>query len=78
MINKELYYFVKKIETKNDFLHFMKMLMNDYNINKDLWENNKLDSYLNGIDGYVDDSLLDNDINWKILANILLAAKVYE
>lgn len=56
----------------------MKMLMNDYTINKDLWENNKLDSYLNGIDGYVDDSLLDNDINWKILANILLAAKVYE
>ena len=82
---------VHEIETREDFLCFMRMLINDINNNK--WENNTLLNYLEGIEGWVDDmdgyfknikdfdalgKIENNQLDWKILAKIFLAATIYE
>lgn len=82
---------VEKISTKEDFLEFTQLLVEDLSSNK--WENNNLVDYLEGINSWVDDmdgyfenmrdfealeKIKNNQLDWKILAKILLAATMYE
>lgn len=82
---------VEKINTKEDFLEFTQILIEDFSLNK--WENNNLADYLEGINSWVDDmdgyfenmkdfdaleKIKKNQLDWKILAKILLAATMYE
>ena len=77
--------FVNNISSKEDFVAFLKLLLKDHSNNIEEWENNNLDSYLNGIYGFTTDidgflKLEINDLKptWKLFAQILLAAKIYE
>ena len=82
---------VEKISTKEDFLAFTQLLVEDLSSNK--WENNNLVDYLESINSWVDDmdgyfenmkdfealeKIKNNQLDWKILAKILLAATMYE
>ncbi len=77
-----------QIETRGDFVKFLKNLeMNNVHCGSD-WENDTLDRYIEAMgrwthdcDGYFKNT--DQDVNpdlptWKLFAEILLAAKVYE
>ena len=75
------------IQTKEDFESFLLLLIEDLKKKSD-WENNDLESYLRGLYGFVKDisgyykNLRENidthKPSWRILADILLAARVYE
>jgi len=81
---------IKKIETldsKEDFIGFLELLVQDLRINPDGWENKSLESYLEAaaswtqdMEGYYQNNNLSmpQNVNWKFFANILIAAKMYE
>jgi hypothetical protein len=75
------------VQTKADFLEFLKLLIEDFKNNRNSWTNDNLNDYLNGIQGWIEDmegyyintkTDLPKNINWKIFADILIAAKMYE
>lgn len=82
---------MKEVETKEDFLELIRLLIND--LKKNDWDNNTLEAYLSGIEGWTDDmdgyfenfkdydsleKIKNNTLDWKILAHILVCATVYE
>ena len=82
--------FANKIETinsKEDFINFIELLINDLKNNSGEWENNSLESYLEAMaactedmDGYYQNMRMPipQNVNWKVFANILISAKMYE
>ncbi|WP_396593990.1 hypothetical protein [Brevundimonas sp. R86498] len=74
------------IETREDFVGFAQLLTQNYRKRRDEWENDKLDRYLEAVvrfssdfDGYVRNTGSNAEENpWRLLASVLLAAKVYE
>ena len=88
MIIMDIYDFVENIKTKDDFENFMSMLIKDLKENRADWENNELEPFLDGIrrftgvlDNYYINSGIEADTSiptWKMLAEVFLAAKVYE
>lgn len=83
----ELERMIKNINSKEDFLQFMDTLINDLKVNPDLWENKTLADYLSAIQSWTEDMEgyyinknipVPENISWKIFANILMAATMYE
>lgn len=83
----ELYKEIAKVSSKEDFEKFLELLILDFKENQNEWENNTVESYLEGIlswvedmDGYFENNNVEKpeNINWNFLANILYAAKIYE
>lgn len=80
--------YIKTINSKDDFIKFLEYLNIDFELGKNHWENDDLKSFLDGmlgftqaIDGYYKNTgeTIDTDIiTWRMFAEILLAAKVYE
>lgn len=74
------------IETREDFVWFAELLTQNYRKRRGEWENDKLDRYLEAVagfssdfDGYVRNTGSNAEENpWRLLAAVLLAAKVYE
>jgi len=80
-MKRDIYDFQESIETKKDFEEFLKKLIADFKENKTNWENDCLHLYLDGLYGYNYGSGDDSDEpkpSWKLFAEMLLAAKVYE
>lgn len=88
MLNLEL---VNNIKTREDFLKFINALQKQ-NVEKS-WENSTLPTYLEGIESWVEDmdgyfnnigdqetlnKIQSNNLDWKLLAQILSAATMYE
>ena len=78
---------VNSISTKEDFLNFMNLLIGDLKSNPEDWENSSLESYLEAIESWTDDmdgyylntnQPIPTNVNWKVFADILIAAKMYE
>ena len=77
-----------QIKTRNDFVNFLKTLLNDYQESKDEWENSTIESFLNGLIGFTIDakgyySNISEDIDvenpsWRLFADLLLSARIYE
>ncbi|QHW31917.1 hypothetical protein GZH47_14555 [Paenibacillus rhizovicinus] len=75
-----------EIRSKNDFLRFLTVLRSDLVKNSNDWENPTLDKYLEAMQGWIQDmdgyySDTDQTIpeqTWKVFADILYAAKIYE
>lgn len=77
-----------KINSKKDFEKFMISLLDYLKTSKLEWENRNLEDYLEGIYGFTHDldgfyknkgeSADTEKPNWRMLANILLAAIHYE
>jgi hypothetical protein len=73
----EMYEEYKKIENQSDFITFLISMKQDLIDNKSTWENDSLENFIDGLIGYIKDK--DQDvITWKVFAELLLAAKVYE
>lgn len=74
------------VDTREDFVRFAQLLTQNYRKRRGEWENDKLDRYLEAVagfssdfDGYVRNSGSNAEENpWRLLASVLLAAKVYE
>lgn len=77
-----------KIESKKDFVDFLKLLHSDFKINREDWENDTLTDFLEAISAYSEDMegfYKNNDLpfdkdnpTWGNIAQIFLGAKVYE
>ncbi|MDX5631087.1 MULTISPECIES: hypothetical protein [unclassified Brenneria] len=75
------------ISSKDDLVKLISALARDFKENPDEWENKDLSSYLEAMaswiedmDGYYENTnqALPKDTSWKVFADILMAAKVYE
>lgn len=77
---------VGAIETREDFSQFAQLLTQNYKKRRGEWENDKLDRYLEAVaafssdfEGYVRNTGGNAEDNpWRLLASVLLDAKVYE
>ena len=78
---------IDKIETRQDFIDFVHLLMNDLQNNGDKWENPDLPRYLEALASWTED--MDGYFlnkgeeppqhpTWKLFAEILIAASIYE
>lgn len=80
-MNERIYEFYEQIETQADFESFLGMLVGHWKKNGDRWQNDSLGSYLEALHGYNFDSAKDHPSvipSWKVFAEMLLAAIVYE
>jgi hypothetical protein len=75
------------IQSRDDFVDFVRDLSKDFWDSPDDWENVTVERYLEALaawthdmDGYYKNrgELAPIDINWKFIAQLLLAAKFYE
>ena len=76
------------VKSRSDFLNFLDELNENYRSHGDEWENNTLDRFLeaysafaHAIGGYYKNMHEEVDIEtitWRMAAQILTAAKVYE
>lgn len=79
---------INEISCKEDFVKFVESLSKDLTCNPSEWENKQLSDYLDAIASWTEDNFegyyqynnmqIPQEINWKIFANILIAAKMYE
>lgn len=83
----ELYKEIAHVDSKEEFIKFIGHLVNDFKENRVEWENKTLDTYLEGMQSWVDDMegyfknnnmQTPKNINWNFFANVLYAAKIYE
>jgi hypothetical protein len=83
----DLYKEIENIATKEDFLRFMELLIDNFRNNPDDWENKSLENYLESIQSWVEDMdgyyknnniQTPESISWNFFANVLYAAKIYE
>lgn len=78
----------QRVKSKEDFLKILSLLREDLHINSKQWENNTLESYLEAMEAwamvmekYYAQRDVDVDLerpSWRVFADILLAARVYE
>ncbi|WP_212796271.1 hypothetical protein [Pseudomonas sp. St316] len=88
MTSDELCECAKAVLTREDFVYFVEMLSRDYVRNRNEWQNDTLDQFLSGLSGFANDmdgcyknmgEAVDVDkITWRIAAEMLIAATVYE
>ncbi|AIQ28479.1 MULTISPECIES: DUF7660 family protein [Paenibacillus] len=83
----ELYNEIKKVSDKDLFTEFIGMLIKDFKLNPDVWENRDIESFLEGIKSWVEDmeGYYENNnlqipqvIDWNFLANLFYVGRVYE
>ncbi len=88
LVGDELIDFAKTVTSKEEFEFFLQCLIKDYLDNRNKWENSDLRNYLEGLSGYVidmegyyrdiEEKVDVNVISWRIAAEMLIAASVYE
>ena len=78
---------IKDISNRGDFLRFLTAHIRDFRENRDSWENVTIDEFLEGLASWVEDMdgyytnlniEMPQNIDWKIFADMLYAAKIYE
>jgi len=78
---------VEQIQSQPDFVAFSQALVKDLKENPDGWENRDLPGFLEALGAWVDDmngyyqakgGAIPLQPSWKMLGEVLLAAKVYE
>ncbi|WP_317419035.1 MULTISPECIES: hypothetical protein [unclassified Morganella (in: enterobacteria)] len=77
----------KEINTRENFIQFLEFLSSNARNNMSEWENKDLPSYIESMASWVEDmegyylnqNLSDpENVNWTFIADILMAARVYE
>jgi hypothetical protein len=76
------------VTDRESFIKFLGLLIKDFQTNKTTWENDTLERFLETTESYAEDiqGYYDNtnqNINadvpsWKVFADILMGAKIYE
>lgn len=78
---------IENLNTKEDFVRFLELLAQDFRNNPNDWGNKSVESFLEAAASWTEDmegyyqntnSLIPQNINWNVFANILMAAKMYE
>ncbi len=78
---------VDKIRSREDFVALVRALAHDLKEDRDAWENRDLSSYLDALAAWTEDmdgyfrhkgERPPNQPSWKLLGQILAAARVYE
>ncbi len=84
---QDLNQLVNRINTRDDFVGFVRALANDLHAHPAEWENSTLEQYLQALwawsedmDGYFKNTRqpFPENMNWRLVGQILLAAKFYE
>lgn len=82
-----LHEMINEIRSKDDLLRFLTALRKDLVTNKEDWENPTLDRCLEAMQGWIQDmnsyysntnQTIPEQPTWKVFADILYAAKIYE
>ena len=78
----------EKIRTRQDFIIFLNELLADFQTNKNNWENQDLESFLEalsryaeGRDGFYANTNQDVDADkasWKVIADMFMGARIIE
>jgi len=77
----------KLIQSREDFVAFVKALVQDLRDNPASWENANLERYLEALGAWAQDmdgyyinqgKPVPQQPDWKIIADMLIAAKMYE
>ncbi|KAB2915895.1 MAG: hypothetical protein F9K23_09180 [Bacteroidetes bacterium] len=76
------------LKTKEDFIAFLDFFYKDYLKNKDKWENNTLELFLEAMIAYTEDiqgmydnqksGVDSNEASWRVFADIMCGAAIYE
>ena len=70
---------IENIRTVNDFVAFLRVMENDYKMNKSEWKNIQLDDYFESISAWVvDTQLCDDKLDFSAIAKMLYMGKIYE
>jgi len=78
---------LNNINSKQDFVEFVELLASNFKNNSEEWANKTLLDYLESISSWTEDMEgyyqnnnipIPENVNWKVFANILIAAKMYE
>jgi hypothetical protein len=80
---------IEDIKTKQDFLRFIDLLINDYRENQEKWENQSVEDFLDAmcrwtesIEAYYKNNEVSGvdltAVTWRVFADILIAPKYYE
>lgn len=78
---------VGRIKTRADLAIFIKALALDFANNPSSWENKHIDEFLEALSAWTEDmdgfylnkgKPIPNEANWKMIGQMLLAAKYYE
>lgn len=68
-----------KVKSKEDLLQFIKLLKVDYLDNEQEWENTSVDTFLDAMEAWANDTdLLTEEAKWSAFAKILYAGSRYE
>lgn len=73
----DIYDKANQIKSQQDFISFLKLLSENLKNDSSDWDNDSLDTFLEGLHGYCGDIEVTNP-DWKTFAQVLLAARVYE
>lgn len=78
----------EQIGSRSDFCTFTRELLENFRQHPDEWENASLEDFLRALAGFAENmdgyysnigATIDCDVpNWRIFADMLLAARVYE
>lgn len=75
------------MKSKEDFIFFMRCLLNDNQVNIEEWENKDIPLYLESIASWVEDMEgyyqnmgleIPANIDWKFIATLFYVGKIYE
>ena len=79
---------VGKINNREEFISFLEVFYSDYQKNGENWENNDLGRFLEALlawtkdaDGYYKNNNIKintNNASWRVFADILMGARIYE
>ena len=78
---------VNSIRSREDFVAFVRALSKDFKNNPQSWENENLDQFLDALGAWVEDmdgyylnqgKPVPQQLDWKMFADMLMAAKLYE
>ena len=80
-----------RVRDKASFVAFLGALIADYESNQSTWENRTLDQLLESMQSWLEDMDLDDyyeridssdvmleNINWRVFADVLVSAAIYE
>ncbi|AEI40987.1 DUF7660 family protein [Paenibacillus mucilaginosus] len=69
----------QQVQSKEDFVRFLSELRINLSEHPAEWENRSLESYLEAMEAWLADSSADSsEPSWGTLAELLLAARIYE
>jgi hypothetical protein len=87
MNGDEIFDLAAAVRSRSDFISFIDNLNRNYQSNREEWENDNLESFLDGLSGFTQDMVgyyknMKEDVDvetvtWRMAAQMLLAAKVY-